>query len=90
MQLEHGVHGREVGAGALEVGDDLDVDVGFGCEVLLSHGAALLVLELVASLHEGFGDFFGNLLSSDRAVGAVDLGEALAAEVCTCGLLICC
>jgi hypothetical protein len=29
LQLEHGVHGREVGTGALKVSDDLDVDVGF-------------------------------------------------------------
>lgn len=29
LELEHGVHGREVGASALKVCDDLDVDVGF-------------------------------------------------------------
>jgi len=29
LELEHGVHGREVGAGALKVCDDLDIDVGF-------------------------------------------------------------
>jgi hypothetical protein len=29
LQLEHGVHGREIGTGALKVCYDLDVDVGF-------------------------------------------------------------
>jgi hypothetical protein len=46
-----------------------------------------LVLEQVARLHEGFRDFFGDLLGGDRAVGAVDLCEALAAEVGAAGLI---
>lgn len=29
LELEHGVHAGELGTGALEVGDGLDVDVGF-------------------------------------------------------------
>ena len=86
LELEHGVHGREVGAGALEFCDVLDVDVGFLCEFLLSHRRALLVLELVARLHEGLCDFFGDLLGGDGAVGAVDFGEALATEVGAGGL----
>lgn len=84
LQLEDGVHGREVGARALERRHVLDVDVGLARQVLLRHGAALLVLEVVARLGEGLGDVLGHLLRRDGPVGAVDLGQALAFGVVGC------
>jgi len=48
-----------------------------------------LVLEAVACLRERFGDFFRDFLRGDGAVGAVDLGQALAFGVASRLLCFC-
>ena len=74
LQLQHHVHTRELGPRPLQRRHTLHIHVRLDGQILLRHGVALLVLEAVARLHEGFGDFFGDFFGRDGAVGAVDFG----------------
>jgi uncharacterized protein involved in tellurium resistance len=62
---------------ALKVGNDSGRAVALGCEVLLRHGRALVVLGLGASLGDSLTDCNTDGLGFDDVVGAIDLGEAL-------------
>jgi hypothetical protein len=66
------------GGAALEVGNDGGCAVALGCEILLRHSRALVVLGLGASLGDSLADLGADGLGLDDVVGTVDLGEALA------------
>ena len=81
--VEHTLHGAQqllVGCcgSTLEVGDDGGCGVALGGEILLGHGAALVVLRLGAGLGDGLADCRAHRLGLDDIVGTVDLCEALA------------
>jgi hypothetical protein len=66
------------GGATLEVGNDGGCAVALGCEVLLRHGRALVVLGLRAGLGNSLADSDADSLGLDDVVGTVDLGKALA------------
>ena len=78
LDLLDKVHARPIGTGTLEGGNVCDIDGSLGGQILLGHGATLLVGELLASLLQGLGDLVGNLLGGDNVLAAVDLGQVLA------------
>ena len=90
LDLLDKVHAWPVGTGALESSDVGDIDRGLGGKVLLGHGGALGVLELLAGLLEGLGDIVGHLLGCDNIFATVDLCQVLAFDTlasCLCRVL---
>lgn len=86
LDLLDKVHAWPVGTGALESSNVGDIDRSLGGEILLGHGGALGVLELLAGLLEGLGDVVGHLLGCDNVFAAVDLCQVLAFDTLAGGL----
>lgn len=78
LDLVDKVHAWPVSAGLFERGNVCDIDGSLGSQIFLRHGAALLVLELLAGLLQRLGHVVRHLLCGDNVLAAVDLGQMLA------------